>query len=276
MAENYQSWIGRSEARTDVVTPRLLAEYRATLGPFLFTPAQDDICPPGLHWGLAPVTRGMDQLGPDGSENRGLFLPPIPLTRRMWAGGLVESFAAIHLGMDVSRVATISDVKMREGKSGPLCFISVTHDITSGAKLLVRERQDLVFQDGRPKDSATPAPVETAQPDLMWTVETPAVLLFRFSAFTFNSHRVHYDFPYATEKEGYGGLLVQGPLQAALLLNQVATVRARVPERFEYRCMAPLIAGHAAIVTARRNEKGVTCRIADHKGTVTCEGTGFR
>jgi 3-methylfumaryl-CoA hydratase len=275
MTENYQSWIGRSVTRVDSVTPRLLAEYRAMLDPFLFKPAQDEICPPGLHWGLAPATPRMDQLGPDGSEAKGHFFPPISLARRMWAGGLVETLGALRLGVEVSRVSTLTDIKMREGKSGQLCFVSVTHEIRSGAELLVRERQDLVFHDAKPKASAAPLSVETAKADLTWTVETPAVLLFRFSAFTFNGHRVHYDFPYATEKEGYGGLLVHGPLQAALLLNQASTVTGRVPGRFAYRCMAPLIAGHAARVTTRRNEQGVTCRVLDHAGVITSEGTAF-
>ena len=276
MKENYESWIGRSVTREDVVTPRLLAEYRATLDPFLFNPVRDEICPPGLHWGLAPATPRMDELGPDGSEAKGLFLPPIPLPRRMWAGGKVETFGAIGVGMAVTRIATITDVKMREGKSGPLYFVSVTHEIKSGAELLVRERQDLVFGDGRPKVLATPAPVTRAKADLEWTVEPSVTLLFRFSALTFNAHRVHYDFPYATENEGYGGLLVHGPLQAALLLNQAAVAMGRVPGGFDYRCTAPLIAGAAATVTTRRKANGTAGRIVDHRGVITIEGFAFR
>jgi 3-methylfumaryl-CoA hydratase len=276
MAENFANWIGRSVTRKDAVTERLLAEYRATLEPFLFSPAGEGICPPGFHWGLAPAIPRMNELGPDGTEAKGLFLPPIPLARRMWAGGMVETFAPISIGMDVMRLATISDFRMRDGKTGPLCFVSVTHEIKSGAALLVRERQDLVFRDGGPKATATPAPADEAKGDVEWTVETLPALLFRFSAFTFNGHRVHYDFPYATESEGYSGLLVHGPLQAALLLNQASTAMGRVPARFDYRCMAPLSAGPAVRVTTQKNTSGAAGRIVDCQGVVTIEGISLR
>ncbi len=268
MAHDFAEWVGRSVTREDHVTERLLTEYRATLDPFLF----DSDCPPGLHWGLAPALPGMSELGPDGAEGKGLFLPPISLPRRMWAGGAVETFAGIRVGMEVRRVATITDIRMREGKSGPLCFVSVTHEIRSDAALLVRERQDLVFRDGRAKVSPSSTPADVSQSDVEWTVEPSAALLFRFSAFTFNAHRVHYDVTFATETEGYDGVLVHGPLQAALLLNQASVAMGRVPGRFEYRCTAPLLAGPAVTVTTRRTESGCTGRIVDHRGIVTTEG----
>jgi len=270
MGEDFAEWIGRSVTREDRVTERLLAEYRATLDPFLFRPQEKDACPPGFHWGLAPAVGKMSELGVDGAEAMGLFLPPIPLTRRMWAGGALETFNAIQIGMDVTRVAAIADVSLREGRSGPLCFVSVNHEIKSQGKLLVRERQDLVFRDGKAKPPAAPAPHAGAS-DVEWTVEPSAALLFRFSAFTFNGHRVHYDAPYAADVEGYGGLLVHGPLQAALLFNQASAALGRVPGRFEYRCTAPLVAGYPASVTTQRGENGATGRIVDHAGVVTAD-----
>jgi len=267
MEEDFASWIGCCVTRKDLITERLVAEYRATLDPFLF----DSDCPPGLHWGLAPALPRMDELGPDGSEAKGMFLPPIPFPRRMWAGGTVETLRPLSVGMDITRHSTILDLKMRQNRIAPLCFVSVMHEIKTGATLLVRERQDLIFREGGPKVS-TAAPVDAAVNDLEWTVEFSAALLLRFSAFTFNGHRVHYDFPYAVKTEGYDGLLVHGPLQGALLLNQASVAMGRVPERFDYRCTAPLIAGPPATVTTRRNATGAIGRIADHNGVVTIEG----
>ncbi len=270
--EDFSSWIGRSVTREDRVTERLRAEYRAVLDPYLFKPQEKDVCPPGLHWGLAPAMPRMDELGPDGSEAKGLFLPPIPLPRRMWAGGAVETFAPVLAGMDVSRISTISDLKRRQGKTGSLCFVSVVHEIKSGAMLLVRERQDLLFREGKPKVSPTPAPVEAVASDVEWTVELSAALLFRFSAFTFNSHRVHYDVAYAVEAEGYAGLLAHGPLQAAVLLNQASVALGRVPERFEYRCTAPLIANQPVRVSSRKTATGTDGSVRDRYGIVTTAG----
>jgi 3-methylfumaryl-CoA hydratase len=275
MTGTFASWIGRSVTRTDVATARLSAEYRATLDPFLFTPPDANACPPGLHWGLAPATPGMAELGPDGSEAKGLFLPPIPLPRRMWAGGSVESFAPICLGAEVTRVSTISGVKMRDGKAGPLCFVSVMHEIGAGATLLVRERHDLVFREGLPKTARPAAGSQAARGDAEWTVEPSAAMLFRFSAFTFNGHRVHYDFPYAVQQEGYGGLIVHGPLQAALLFNQASVLLGHVPKHFDYRCIAPLVAGPAISVRSTRDEDAVTGRIVGSRGTITAEGRSF-
>lgn len=273
MGDTFESWIGRGVTREDVVTPRLLGEYRASLEPFLFRPEDQGVCPPGLHWGLAPAMPGMTELGPDGAEAKGLFLPPIPLPRRMWAGGAVETFAPIRLGMQVARTSAISDLRMRDGKTGALCFVSVTHEITSGGALLLRERQDLVFREAGPGRAAPATQIDTAKGDLEWTVETSAALLFRFSAFTFNGHRIHYDVPYAVETEGHAGLIVHGPLQAALLLNQASVALGRVPQRFDYRCTAPLIAGPAITVATILEANGASSRIRDHRGIVTSAGT---
>ena len=271
MVENFSSWVGRGVTRTDLVTPRLVGEYRATLEPFLFRPEDERVCPPGIHWGLAPALPAMTELGEDGSEAKGLFLPPVSLPRRMWAGGQVECVGDICLGMEIARRSTISDIRMREGKSGPLCFISLTHEIRSANTLLLRERQDLVFRGGGHAPQPTSTPHEAASGDVEWTVEPTAAMLFRFSAFMFNAHRVHYDVPYAVEGDGYGGLLVHGPLQAALLLNQASRMLGRVAAGMDYRCLAPLVAGSPMAVRTRRNATGAEGRIVDHQGTLTTE-----
>lgn len=269
-AESFADWIGRSVAREDVATPRLLAEYRACLRPFLFEAADGKTCPPGFHWGLAPATPGMNELAEDASEAKGLFIPPIPYPRRMWAGGSIETLAPIMLNDAIRRVSSIVGIQHREGKSGRLYFVSVSHEISSNGVLAVRERQDLVFREGT--SQTTPGTAASDMADgLSWTVTPSPALLFRFSALTFNGHRIHYDAPYAAQ-EGYPGLVVHGPLQAALMLNQMTTALGTVPRRFDYRCLAPLFGGPDFQVRTEAAEAGMVTRVIRHDGITTAEG----
>lgn len=267
MPDSFADWVGRAVVRHDVLTPRVAQQFHATLAPHVFTGAE---VPPGLHWCLAVPTPTADELGPDGAERKGLFLPPVPLPRRMWAGGQVESLAPLRVGMDVRRDSTITNVAWREGSAGPLCIVSVTHEISGDGTLAVRERHDILFRGG----GAAPAPpAATTRPpaELTWQVEVTPLLLFRFSAITFNGHRIHYDAPYATGEEGYDGLLVHGPLQAALALNLVATLRGTVPRLFRYRCVAPLTAGQRFDVCGFRADAGARAQIFTAAGTPTLE-----
>ncbi len=264
MRDSFQSWIGRSVMRQDVVSERLIAEYRATLRGFLF---ENGGVPPGFHFGLAPAIPEPQELGPDGAETKGLFLPPIPYARRMWGGGLIETFGHLSAGKRIARRSTVSNIEHREGKAGAFYMVSVTHDIEADGQLAVRERQDLVFREGGQSAAGQPsAPVADAT---AWTVEATAALLFRFSAFTFNGHRIHYDLDFAKREEGHAGLLVHGPLQAALLLNKTATVLGQVPPRFAYRCVAPLTSGQTFRVESTGRSAS---RIVDASGITTSEG----
>ena len=268
--EDFKDWIGHSVVRDDIATPRLLGEYRATLAPNLFEAGDQTQCPPGFHWALAPAMPGSNELGPDGSEAKGLFLPPIPLPRRMWAGGSIETLMPISIGAHIRRTSTIADIKFREGKSGALYVLSVGHDLEANGVLAVRERQDLVFRaaDSTPGiSSRAEAPLD----GLRWDVDATPTLLFRFSAITFNGHRIHYDTPYAHE-EGYPGLVVHGPMQAALMFNQLSVLRGSISPRFDYRCVAPLFGGKNFIVSAGWDNGSAIARITRHDGITTAEG----
>ena len=273
MSDDFAAWLGRHVTRFDTVTRRLVSEFHATLAPFLFEPSNESEIPPGLHWALAPAIPTGTDLGPDGAEAKGIFLPPIPLPRRMWAGGSIESFVPICIGMDVTRTSTISDLKTRDGRTGKLCFVSITHELRAGDTLLLRERQDLLFREGGLTVPQPNGQREAGSADLEWKVELSVPLLFRFSAVTFNGHRIHYDRSYAMEQEGYGGLMVHGPLQAALLMNQSAVLTGRTSPRFDYRCTAPLIAGQTASVASSRDAQSVRGCIVDQIGTVTIESS---
>ena len=239
MEQNFENWIGRSVTRLDVVTERMLAEYRTTLSPYLFE-TSEYVCPPGFHFGLAPAMPSLQATGPDGAERKGVFLPPIELPRRMWAGGAIETIRPLRLGEKVRRVSRLADVRFKRGSSGELCLVSIMHEISDQDGLAIRERQDLVFREAAAAPSTLPAEAGPITAEVI--VEASALLLFRFSAFTFNGHRIHYDLDHARE-EGYPALLVHGPLQAVLMLNLAAKHLGGTPRQFVYRCLAPLYGG---------------------------------
>ncbi|WP_373502872.1 MaoC family dehydratase N-terminal domain-containing protein [Aestuariivirga sp.] len=269
MEADFNSFIGRSVTREDIATPRLLAEYRATMSPHLFESHEAGACPPGFHWGIAPATPETHDTGPDGAERKGLFLPPIPLPRRMWAGGSIETFGPIRVGQTIRKTSQVASVKERHGSTGNLFIVSISHEFSGTEGLLLRERQDLVFREA--SASLPPASdVPQSASGVDWTVEASPLLLFRFSAFTFNGHRIHYDTAYAA-KEGYPGLLVHGPLQAALMLNLVSLKRGAVPRRFDYRCLAPLFGG-GTFGVACEDHTSSTVKIIRGDGVTTAEG----
>ncbi len=269
--------IGRTMQDEDVVTPRLVNEFRATLAPHLAAVNEGE-APLAIHWCLAPPAAAMRSLGPDGHAAKGEFLPPVPLPRRMWAGGSVETLAPLRLGDIVQRTSIIDDVSIKEGRSGTLCFVAVRHEIATDRGLAIRERHDIVYRD-LPANSSTSAAELNSQPekpraDLVWEVETSPVLLFRYSALTFNGHRIHYDHPYVTEIEGYGGLVVHGPLQASLLFNLAATLGGSAPRRFDYRGVAPLIVGEPLRICGKRESATqVKCWTETGSDIVTMEAT---
>jgi 3-methylfumaryl-CoA hydratase len=253
--------IGRTMHDEDAVTPRLANEFRATLAPYL-AEVNDGDAPLALHWCLAPPAATMASLGDDGHAAKGEFLPPVPLPRRMWAGGCVEMFAPLRLGDRVRRTSIIDEVTVKEGRTGTLCFVAVRHELSTDRGLAIRERHDVVYRDlpERPPLPTGVAPADTragwSSADRVWTLETSPVLLFRYSALTFNGHRIHYDHPYASTVEGYAGLVVHGPLQASLLLNLAATLGGRAPKVFNYRGVAPLLVGEPVHICGRRETTG--------------------
>ena len=273
-------WIGRTRESTDTLTPRLVEAYCATLAPNLAS-AKPGEAPPAIHWCLAPEAAIASRIGGDGHPLTGDFLPPIPLPRRMWAGGRVETIAPLQLGDRVVRRSKIAAITHKEGRSGTLCFVTVEHELATERGVAIRERQDLVYRDVAPPatdkartgaaDAAATAPV--AQCDLAWSVQASPVLLFRYSALTFNSHRIHYDLPYATGVEGYAGLVVHGPLQASLLLNLAATIGGSTPRVFDYRGVAPLIAGGTFFVCGRRQAGSLRCWTQSAAGEECMEAT---
>ncbi|MGJ5073514.1 FAS1-like dehydratase domain-containing protein [Bradyrhizobium oligotrophicum] len=271
--DHLRQWIGRSAEATDLVTPQLTKGLRATLFLDIGEPTTGDIAPYTVHWCLGQPVFPHDQLGPDGHPTRGGFLPPVPLPRRMWAGGEVQFVDPLRVGDVATRVSTITDVTLKSGSTGQLCFVSVEHVVSTPRGVAVRERQDIVYRD---MGGAPAAPAKAPPPPVAQHSETrvsDAVLLFRYSALTFNGHRIHYDRDYVTRVEGYPGLIFHGPLQAALLVEFAARLKGKPPARFTYRGVQPLFEGSEFSVNANDKDGGLELWTANAEGQPTMKGT---
>ena len=236
------NWIGREEVTDDVATAAPLGGLAATLDRDEAPPAVGDTVPPGGHWLYFLPRAPQSGLGPDGHPRRGGFLPPVPLPRRMWAGSRIEFPGVLRVGDAIRRRSRIHDVTQKSGKSGALVFVVVRHEILGADGVAVVEEQDLVYREA-PDPSAPPPPPRPAPEDAAWskTIHPDPVMLFRYSALTFNGHRIHFDRPYAMETEDYPGLVVHGPLIATLLMALCRTERPEAPlATFEVRMMRPL------------------------------------
>lgn len=273
--DHLRQWIGRSTEATDIVTAQLVKGLRATLFQEVGEPQAGDAAPFTVHWCLAQPVFPMSMLGPDGHPTRGGFLPPVPLPRRMWAGGEIEFLQPLRVGDESTRTSRIADVQVKSGSTGPLCFVSVEHSISSPRGVAIRERQDIVYREmtsSAPAGAKAPPPPPKAQH--RETHVSDPVLLFRYSALTFNGHRIHYDRDYVTKVEGYPGLIFHGPLQAALIVEMAAKLHdGKAPKKFTYRGVQPLFEGTEFSINAHETEVGLELWTANAEGQPTMKGT---
>jgi 3-methylfumaryl-CoA hydratase len=204
-------------------------------------PRAGDTLPPLWHWFGFPPTAPMAHLGADGHPKLGGFMPPVRLNRRMWAGGALEFLAPLRVGERLTRETRIANVVEKSGAAGEMVFVTLEHDISSEAGLAVREQQDIVYLQ-IPDRFRAPKAITPPQPDLSEQTDVTTPLLFRYSAITFNAHRIHYDLPYAQQVEHYPDLVVHGPLQANLLMDMATRRRGRAPSMFSFRGVHPVFA----------------------------------
>lgn len=259
---DWTAWIGRRIAQQDVLTPSALARFRATID----SDEIGDVAAQAIHWCLCLPDAPTATLGPDGhplrADNPDSFMPPIPLPRRMWAASDVRFHAPIAAGAVIARTSTLAAIKEKSGATGQLVFAEVEHETRADGVLAVSERQTIVFRAPAPVAAPAPAPVSTDAPDLSaWTWRRDLVpseaMLFRYSALTFNSHRIHYDLPYAREEEGYRGLVVHGPLTATLLLDLAQReLGANALATFTMRAQAPAFVGEPMHLVGRAKDGG--------------------
>jgi 3-methylfumaryl-CoA hydratase len=237
-----EKWIGRTETISDQITPGPMTALSATLDLHAPIPKPGDALPPLWHWLYFLSFHRRSELGPEGHPIRGGFLPPVPLPRRMWAGGRLAFDRPLLVGRSYTRTSRILDVRQREGRTGLLVFVVVRHEIGNAEGLALIEEQDIVYRD-HPKTADSVPALPPAPTDAKWKqiVRPDDVLLFRYSALTFNAHRIHYDYRYATHIEGYPGLVVHGPLIATLLLDLVRREMPLVNVRqFAFRAVSAL------------------------------------
>ncbi|MBO1112557.1 FAS1-like dehydratase domain-containing protein [Bordetella petrii] len=264
-SSNPAAWIGRGESVADNLDAGHAARIAATLGEP--APAAGAPLPPLWHWAFFITPVGMEGVGADGHPARGGFLPPADDRNRMWAGGRVAFHAPLRVGVPAERRSTVADVREKTGRTGALLFVTVRHEYHQDGVLAIQEEQDIVYrQPSPPKLAGTDAP-----PASQWRqpVDPSPVLLFRYSAVTFNGHRIHYDHPYVTGTEGYPGLVVHGPMIATLM---VAAFRGAHPsarlEHLSYRGLRPLIAPKPFDVAGRIDEAGLAQLWAEQDGTL--------
>ena len=235
-----EQWVGGSQQMTEIIDPATMNRLAMTLGhePTL---SPGSPLPPLWHFVSFIEAVPAGRLGRDGHPERGGFLPPVALPRRMWAGSRIRFGAPLPVGALATKTSTIRRVACKDGASGPLCFVTVHHRTTVDGVLCIDEEQDIVYREDPDPDSPTrPPQAAPTGADESRTVEPTETLLFRYSALMFNGHRIHYDRDYASSVEGYAGLVVQGPLTATLLAG-LATEDARELEHFSFRGMSPLL-----------------------------------
>ncbi len=235
-----QSWIDRTETLHDTVTPVPVQALSATLDRDDLPPTSGDVLPLLWHWlYFLPIARA-SEIGPDGHPKRGGFLPPVPLPRRMWAGGRYTFLRDLHVGEAITRTSTIQDVTVKTGRTGTLVFVRVGHEVSGADGVAIQEEHDIVYRDMAPEGEVPPPP-RMAPTDAAWsqTIVPNDVLLFRYSALTFNGHRIHYDRRYVTTEEGYPGLIVHGPLIATLLMELYREHDGRKLSKFAFRAISP-------------------------------------
>ena len=278
MDHPWTAWVGRRESREDLVTAAPLAMLDATLDREPVAHGPGASVPPCWHWlYFLPAARA-SEIGVDGHPRRGGFLPPVELPRRMWAGGRLTFERPLGVGEIARRDSTIVSVERKAGKSGELVFVLVRHEIFGPDGRAVIEEHDIVYRPAPAPGAAPPTP-QPAPADARWSfaVEADAVMLFRYSALTFNGHRIHYDKDYALNEEHYPGLVVHGPLLATWLLELPRRVLpARKVAAFSFRALAPVFGPTRFTVNGKPEDGGIALWIADAAGTLAMTATvGF-
>jgi 3-methylfumaryl-CoA hydratase len=270
-----RAWEGRSETLRDEITAAPVRNLSATLDRADPLPQAGTELPPLWHWLYFLPGHRQSEIGPDGHARRGGFLPPVPLPRRMWAGGRLTWHAPLRVGDSIERTSRIASVSHKAGRSGDLVFVLVRHEVRNAQGLALTEEHDIVYRPlAQPGDPAPPP--QAAPADAPWSREIvpDPVLLFRYSALTFNGHRIHYDRSYVTEVEGYPGLVVHGPLIATLLADLARRERPGAALRsFSFRAVRPTFDLYPFRVNGQPSEDGRKVQLwaQDHESWLTMQ-----
>lgn len=266
-----RSWEGREETREDVVSLAPVQMLAATLDRDPEAFAEGDLLPPLYHWLFFPSLTRTADLARDGHARLGEFMPPVPFPRRMFAGARVDYRGELRIGQRVERTARIATVRYTEGRSGPLVFVTVTYELSDADGLKLVEEQDIAYRPAAAAKSGAPTrEAHPPQADFSREIVPDEALLFRFSALTFNAHRIHYDLPY-TRGEGYPAIVVHGPLTAVLLADLVMRETGQVTlEQFSFRAKSAFFLGERITLLGKRVDNTIELAAMSAKGV-----TGF-
>ena len=248
-----KSWIGNDEIAFDEVSQSLEARFRATLDEDPGNPQKGEIASSGLHWALAPAVVKSSLLGKDSHPKKGEFLPPVALPRRMWAGCRTHFLKPLKIGDLVKKRSSVVDINLKDGKSGLLCFVTANYEFFVDDQLMIKEDHDLVYRDYNKEDKTifVKNDLPFIKSDYEEKIFAHPTMLFRYSAITFNGHRIHYDYPYSTEEEGYKDLVFHGPLQATLMLRAAEKYKKAKVKSFSHRGVAPVYANDDLIINIK-------------------------
>jgi 3-methylfumaryl-CoA hydratase len=276
--EHLKDWIGKTESVSDIATAWPVTALAASFDRTDPEPVTGDAVPSGWHWLYFLEAKPASALGTDGHPKRGGFLPPVPLPRRMWAGGRIDFKRPLKVGEPIRRESQILNVESKHGKSGSLVFVTVRHTVSANHEVAVVEEHDIVYREAA--KATDPAPQGKAAPlSAQWTrgITPDPVLLFRFSALTFNSHRIHYDIHYAKDEEHYPGLIVHGPMQTLLLLDLCRRNEARPVVKLEYRALHPAFHGERMTINGNLAQDGTKADLwtANAAGNYAMVGTAY-
>ena len=270
-----RNWEGRSEALHDDITAAPVRMLSATLDRRDAEPVAGTPLPPLWHWLYFLPQYPQSELGADGHARLGGFLPPVPLPRRMWAGGRLQWHAPLRVGEPAQRTSRIASVSHKAGRTGDLVFVLVRHEVSNAQGLCLVEEHDIVYRPLAQPGDPQPAPQEAPRaPAWSREIVPDPVLLFRYSALTFNGHRIHYDRSYVTEVEGYPGLVVHGPLLATLLVDLVRRERPGATLRsFSFRAVRPTFDLHPFRIHGQPadDDRSVQLWSQDHEGWLTMQ-----
>ncbi len=271
--ETVSDWIGKTESMDDEIAAGQAALFHATFDCDFPVPGPGDPLPPLWHWIYFLSGARQSELGRDGHPEKGDFFPPLPLPRRMWAGGRVEVNEPLRIGESATKRSTITKIQPKTGRTGELCFVTVRYDFLVGGECRLWEEHDIVYREDDAADAKPPEPpAAPTGADWSETVHPDPVQLFRYSALTFNSHRIHYDRQYCLEVEGYPGLVVHGPFTSTLLIGSVGKYLPGADvAKFDFRAMGPLIDTAPFTINGRETDGQVELWAADAEGRLAMQ-----
>lgn len=271
--DHLRQWVGTSQNISDIIDLATCQRMEAMLD-HLPALGEGDELPPLWHWLYFHQPALQNTLGRDGHAEKGEFLPPVSLPRRMWAGGRLVFFAPIPIGVKVKRHSTIKSVETKSGRSGDLCFVTVQHQLIFDGMICVSEEHDIVYRaDPKPGDKILQPPLADSNPDCSRTITPSPELLFRYSALTFNSHKIHYDRDYCRDVEGYPGLVFHGPLTATLMLQlAVENANGKTMKSFEFRAISPLFDSASFELRGWAGENQMKLQAVNSEGGLAMKG----